>query len=107
VKKTLEVGINHLALPLQRLDLPCELKPPLKPLIRREVLEVEEWVVAFRRKGVEQVIQHSPTICMEEPPLSLDVDLYGSDLSSNKQHFTHFSTSSATERAIHTLGSFC
>ena len=48
MKKTLEVGINHLALPLQRLDLPCELKPPLKPLIRREVLEVEEWVVAFR-----------------------------------------------------------
>ena len=51
MKKTLEVGINHLALPLQRLDLPCELKPPLKPLIRREVLEVEGMGRGVQVKG--------------------------------------------------------
>ena len=48
VKKTLEVGNNNFALPLQMLDLPCDLNPPFKQLIRREGLEVGEWLVAFK-----------------------------------------------------------
>jgi hypothetical protein len=48
VKKNLEVGNNNFALPLQMLDLPCDLNPPFKQLIRREGLEVGEWLVAFK-----------------------------------------------------------
>lgn len=48
MKKNLEVGNNNFALPLQMLDLPCDLNPPFKQLIRREGLEVGEWLVAFK-----------------------------------------------------------
>ena len=47
-EKNLEVGNNNFALPLQMLDLPCDLNPPFKQLIRREGLEVGEWLVAFK-----------------------------------------------------------
>jgi hypothetical protein len=53
----LKVGINRLALLLQNFDVPCDLNPPLKQLIRVEVLQMGEGVFSFRRKGLEKVLQ--------------------------------------------------
>jgi hypothetical protein len=53
----LKVGINRLALLLQNFDVPCDLNPPLKQLIRIEVLQMGEGVFCFRREGLEKVLQ--------------------------------------------------
>jgi hypothetical protein len=46
-----------LAFLLQGLDLPCDLNPPLKQLIRTEVLQMGERIFSFRWKGLEKVLQ--------------------------------------------------
>ncbi len=56
-ESSLEVSINRLALMLQGLDLPCDLNPPLKQLVRVQVLQMGERILAFRRKGLEEVLQ--------------------------------------------------
>ena len=53
----LKVGINRLALLFQMLDLSSDLNPPLKQLIRVEVLQMGERVFSFRRKGLQKVLQ--------------------------------------------------
>lgn len=54
-----EFASNRLPLISQGLDLPCDLCSPLEQSIRGRVCQIREGFLAFRREGLEQLIECS------------------------------------------------